>query len=100
MARAGIRPPFDAGDDALCYMWALSWADNHEWATELSEPIPGCIMVFTREGGGYVAMLEKIEGNTAWIRGFNQSDTVNMTTRSMDSSFVAAMWPNGFEVLR
>jgi hypothetical protein len=24
---------------------------------------------------------------------------VNVTTRTMDSSFVAAMWPNGFEVV-
>jgi hypothetical protein len=50
-------------------------------------------MVFEREGGGHVAILEKLEGSTAWIRGFNQSDTVNVTTRAMDSSFVAAVWP-------
>jgi uncharacterized protein (TIGR02594 family) len=90
MARSGIKPPYNPSDDTESYLWALSWA---AWGQRLLNPKVGCVMVFEREGGGHVAILEKLEGSTAWIRGFNQSDTVNVTTRAMDSSFVAAVWP-------
>jgi N-acetylmuramoyl-L-alanine amidase len=95
MARSKIKPPYDPTDDTGCYLWALAWAD---WGRKLSKPKVGCVMVFEREGGGHVAILEKIDGNTAWIRGFNQSDSVNVTTKSMDS-FVAAVWPEGWPIV-
>ena len=44
-------------------------------------------------------MLEKVEGNTFYIRGGNQSDMVNVTTRSWNSEFKAAMWPRGYPVV-
>jgi uncharacterized protein (TIGR02594 family) len=95
MARCKIKPPYDPSDDAECYLWALAWA---EWGVRLKSPKIGCVMVFEREGGGHVAILEKLEGNTAWIRGFNQSDSVNVTTKDM-SSFVAAVWPEGWPLV-
>jgi uncharacterized protein (TIGR02594 family) len=96
MARCKIAPPFDPDDDTGSYLWALSWED---WGVRLKSPKVGAIMVFEREGGGHVAILEKVEGKTFWIRGFNQSDTVNVTTRAWDASFVAAVWPEGWPLV-
>jgi uncharacterized protein (TIGR02594 family) len=95
MARAGIKPPWGAKDTDR-FMFALSWSRWPE-ARRLALPIPGCIMVFKRAGGGHVAMLEKLVGRTAYIRGGNQSDMVNVAAKSMDS-FAAAMWPPGYEL--
>ncbi len=95
LARVGIEPPFGSTPE-LKYMWADSYA---HWGTKLPKPIPGCIMVFTRNGGGHVAMLEKIDGNTLWVRGFNQSDEVNVSTKALNSTFTAAVWPPGYAVV-
>lgn len=82
MAVRGVEPP-------KSFMWALSWS---QWGRRLRTPIVGCVMTFKRSGGGHVALLEKISGDTCWIRGCNQSDMVNVTRRSM-SGFQAATWP-------
>lgn len=95
MARCRIRPPFGPTDTDK-FMWADSWARH--FGIVLPRPIVGCVMTFTREGGGHVAILEKLEGNTAWIRGMNQSDSVTVTTKSMDE-FTAATWPEGWPVI-
>ena len=49
-------------------------------------------MVFTRGGGGHVALYEGEEGNDYLIRGGNQSDAVSLM-RIHKSKFAAAMWP-------
>lgn len=89
-ARAGVRPPFGKDDDEK-FMYAKSWA---HWGTQI-EPRPGCIMVFSRAGGGHVSILERMDGQHAYIRGCNQSDMVNVAHKSMDT-FVAAVWPSGW----
>lgn len=95
MCRVGIRPPF--GDkDTDKFMWADSWS---RWGVKLEKPIPGCIMTFTRNGGGHVGVLEKIEGNKLWVRGFNQSDAVNCSTRTLNNTFTAATWPFGYPIV-
>lgn len=95
MAVSGILPPF--GSDATDkFMWADAWA---RWGQRLIQPVVGCVMVFTRAGGGHVSMLERLSGNTAYIRGCNQSDMVNVVTKSM-SQFTAAVWPPGFDIVR
>jgi uncharacterized protein (TIGR02594 family) len=94
MARAGIRPPYDPDDDTGSYMWALSWAD---WGTKVT-PRVGAIWTSEREGGGHVAIIEKVEGSTVWIRGFNQSDTVNVTTKNL-GDLVSARWPEGWPLV-
>jgi uncharacterized protein (TIGR02594 family) len=94
MARAGIRPPYNPSDDTESYMWALAWA---EWGQRV-EPRVGAIWTSEREGGGHVAIIEGISGNTVYIRGFNQSDTVNVTTKSL-GDLVSARWPSGWPVV-
>lgn len=76
------------------FMWALSWAS---WGKKLKTPVVGCVMTFSRAGGGHVALLEKISGDTVWVRGCNQSDMVNVARRSM-SGFKAATWPSGHPI--
>lgn len=85
-----VKPPFGKTDTAR-FMWAGSWA---KWGRKLPKPVVGCIMTFTREGGGHVSLLEKISGDTVWVRGCNQSDMVNVARMSM-SRFTAATWPQG-----
>ena len=86
MARVGIKPP-------KTFLWARSWAD---WGKK-SDLITGAVVVFSRQGGGHVGVLEKYEGGTMWVRGFNQSDTVNVARRPKDKSFLAARWPSGWD---
>lgn len=50
-----------------------------QWGRTLSEPVAGCIVVFTREGGGHVGFLmgKDKEGNLL-VLGGNQKDAVNV----------------------
>lgn len=90
-----VRPPFVKGNDTKCYLWADSWT---RWGKELTNPITGCIMTFSRTGGNHVAILERMDGsNYCYVRGGNQSDMVNVTRRSM-SGFKSARWPDGWHV--
>lgn len=77
-------------------MWADAWS---RWGERLKTPVVGCVMTFTRAGGGHVALLERLDGSTAYIRGGNQSDMVNVVRKSM-SSFTSARWPSGWKVAR
>lgn len=97
MVRAKVHPPFGRSDTDR-FLWALSWKSPN-WGTGLSKPVVGSIATFRRSGGGHVATVEKIQGDTIWIRGCNQSDTVNVVKRSLDSSFVAATWPPGWPIV-
>lgn len=91
MIMAGIEPPFGQRDTDK-WLWADSWS-RWKGATRLPKPITGCVMVFTRSGGGHVTFLEKMDGsNACYCRGGNQSDMVNVSHRSMDG-FTGAYWP-------
>lgn len=49
-----------------------------EWGEPLSNPIPGCIVVFTREGGGHVGfVMGRTHAGGIVVLGGNQSDAVN-----------------------
>lgn len=97
MVMSGIMPPFGA-QATQKFMWADAWhAPN--WGQKLDEPLVGCVMTFTRNGGGHVAFLEKMDGKYCYIRGCNQSDMVNVTRKSMDQ-FTAATWPPGVPIVR
>lgn len=94
--RVGIRPPFGKSGTQR-FMWADSWRAPN-WGISLVKPVPGCVMTFSRTGGNHVALLEKLVGDTAYIRGFNQSDMVNVAKKNM-STFTAATWPTGFPII-
>lgn len=95
MAVRGIKPAWGSSATQR-WMWAASW---NYWGEKLVKPIPGCVMVFTRSGGGHVAMLERLDGDIAYIRGGNQSDMVNVVRKGM-ASFTGARWPSGFKQVR
>ena len=87
---ANIHPVFGPKDTDR-FLWARGWNDE-EWGYKLSVPRPGCVVVMEREGGGHVALLERVEGSNVVVRGGNQSDAVNQQTYPA-SRVVAYMWP-------
>jgi uncharacterized protein (TIGR02594 family) len=89
MAANGISPPFGATDTDR-YLWARAWAS---WGTRLLHPKPGCIMVFSRSGGGHVAFFERESDTHYYVTGGNQSDTVS-TTAIPKGNLVAMRWPS------
>ena len=66
-----------------------------EWGDKLSEPVKGCVVVFSRTGGGHVGFVvgKDTKGNIL-VLGGNQADAVNVkafpTTR-----VTAYRWPTG-----
>jgi uncharacterized protein (TIGR02594 family) len=92
MAKAGIRPPFVAGRDTDCFLWARSWADANGY-TLLKTPRLGCVVVLTRAGGGHVSLYESTSGSNYMLRGGNQSDAINLAAFPK-SNVVALVWPS------
>lgn len=74
------------------WMRALAWAD---WGVRLDKPIPGCVVTFSRQGGGHVGFLvgETPDGFLA-ILGGNQGNAVTVAkfARSRVHSY---QWPAG-----
>jgi uncharacterized protein (TIGR02594 family) len=67
--RAGKRVPKDP-------LWALSW---RAFGTKVDTPMLGDVLVFTRSGGGHVALYVG-EDDSAWhCLGGNQSDAVSFS---------------------
>lgn len=88
MAKSGVRPVF--GPTATDrFLWAAAWRGIGE---KLSKPKLGCVMVFTRDGGGHVALYEGEDATRYQIRGGNQSDGVTLTWMAK-SKFSGAYWP-------
>lgn len=65
------------------------------WGTPLAEPVPGCVVVFTRRGGGHVGFVvgEDSTGNLL-VLGGNQGDEVNVRAFPR-SRATAYRWPDG-----
>lgn len=60
-----------AGTDSA---WAKSWMN---WGRAIREPVRGCVAVFTREGGGHVALFDADNGDgTIRVLGGNQGNRV------------------------
>jgi uncharacterized protein (TIGR02594 family) len=91
MTRAGVRPVWGPTDTDR-WLWAQAWGDT-AWGTELDAPVPGCVVVMTRSGGGHVTLYERTEGSNYVCRGGNQSDCVNQSSYAI-SSVIALMWPH------
>ena len=77
------------------YMRALAWND---YGVKLLKPVPGCIVTFTRQGGGHVGFVvgESTDGKLL-VLGGNQSDMVSIA--KFDYSRVTSYrWPAGIPV--
>jgi uncharacterized protein (TIGR02594 family) len=94
--RQGISGPFGPTDTDK-WMWAQSFASD-EGFIHLGSPVPGAIVVMTREGGGHVTMFEEWDtsGNLR-CRGGNQSNCVNVSTYDPDT-VIAYVWPKGWPI--
>ncbi|WP_296231253.1 TIGR02594 family protein [Pseudomonas sp. UBA4617] len=69
------------------------------WGIELQRPVTGCIVVFTRVGGGHVGFAtgKTVDGNLL-VLGGNQSDAVNI--RAFELGRVSGYrWPAGVPVV-
>jgi uncharacterized protein (TIGR02594 family) len=54
---------------------ARSWL---KYGKQISEPVPGCIVVMNRNGGGHVGFYESTQYGNVRILGGNQDDAVNV----------------------
>lgn len=67
-----------------------------QWGDLLTQPVVGCVVVFTRDGGGHVGFVvgQDAQGHLL-VLGGNQGDAVNV--RSFPRSRVSGYrWPTGF----
>lgn len=63
------------------------------WGVPLSEPIYGCIVVFSRKGGGHVGFVVGVdEHNRLMVLGGNQGDAVNVAPFTRDR-VIGYRWP-------
>jgi uncharacterized protein (TIGR02594 family) len=66
-----------------------------QWGEKLDKPIPGCIVVFTRDGGGHVGfVVGQTRGGSLVVLGGNQSDAVNYKAFSR-TRVTGYRWPAG-----
>jgi uncharacterized protein (TIGR02594 family) len=93
--REGISGPFGPTDTDK-WMWAQSFASDHGFIT-LGSPVPGAIVVMSREGGGHVTMFEEWSGSLLRCRGGNQSNEVNVSSYDPDT-VIAYCWPRDVAV--
>ncbi|SUY95341.1 Uncharacterised protein [Citrobacter freundii] len=66
------------------------------WGEKLDQPIYGCVVVFTRTGGGHVGfVVGKTESGNLLVLGGNQSDAVNIKAFSTER-VIGYRWPEGY----
>lgn len=85
-----------AGAPSLGYATAKSWL---RFGTPLATPVPGCVTVLSRRGGGHVAFFVKRQGSWLHLLGGNQSDRVRIS-RYRQSRLLGYRWPTGFDHTR
>ncbi|WP_272659205.1 MULTISPECIES: TIGR02594 family protein [unclassified Providencia] len=87
LERAGIRST--RSDSSRSYL---------AFGTVLNEPAYGCVVVFSRSGGGHVGfVVGKTESGQLMVLGGNQSDAVNIKSFSLDR-VTGYRWPSGLPV--
>lgn len=64
-----------------------------------TEPCYGCVMVFSRSGGGHVGFYISEDADNYHILGGNQSNQVNVS-KVAKNRLVGARWPNKYEHLK
>lgn len=69
-----------------------------KWGDRLASPVPGCVVVFERQGGGHVGFVvgQDAAGNLM-VLGGNQSDEVNIRSFPRHRA-VDYRWPLGMPV--
>lgn len=69
------------------------------WGVKLASPVPGCIVVFSRPGGGHVGFVVGRDPRTGAIGvlGGNQDDAVNIRTFSTDR-VLGYRWPHAWNL--
>jgi uncharacterized protein (TIGR02594 family) len=64
-----------------------------DWGQLLAVPVPGCVVVFTRQGGGHVGFaVGRDKSGNLLILGGNQSDAVNIRAFPV-SRVTGYRWP-------
>lgn len=87
LERAGIRS--SRFESARSYL---------DWGQHLALPVPGCIVVFTRQGGGHVGFaVGRDQSGNLLILGGNQADAVNIRAFPV-SRVTGYRWPSGVSV--
>lgn len=72
------------------WMRAKAWA---EWGTRLSSPVPGCVVVFERKGGGHVGfVVGRTSSNLLMVLGGNQGNRVSIAPFE-SSRVIGYFWP-------
>ena len=67
-----------------------------KWGEKLDQPIYGCVVVFTRAGGGHVGfVVGKTESGNLLVLGGNQNDAVNIKAFSTER-VTGYRWPEGY----
>ena len=74
-------------------LWAKSWAN---FGLKLSEPAFGCVIVFSRQGGGHVGFYLGENSDYYFVLGGNQSDSVSVTQIAKGRA-IAYRWPPNME---
>ena len=86
LANAGLTPPKD-------------WYRATAWLTlpvALSRPAYGCVVVFTRDGGGHVGfVVGKDKAGNLMVLGGNQGDAVNIRPFAI-SRVAGYRWPSAY----
>lgn len=89
MKRAGLTSP-------LIVVRAASWGRAGAWGRELIAPRLGCVMVFTRAGGGHVGLYLGEDATHFHILGGNQSNSVSIARLAKARLAEGGMrWPKG-----
>ena len=74
------------------WMRAKAWA---EWGERLAAPVPGCVVVFERHGGGHVGfVVGRTSSNLLMVLGGNQGNRVSVAPFE-SSRVVGYFWPAG-----
>lgn len=84
-----------AGVQSTRYESARSY---ETWGVKLAKPVRGCVVVFTRDGGGHVGfVVGQDKAGNLLVLGGNQSDAVNV--RAFPRGRVTAYrWPAGVPI--
>ena len=86
LANAGLTPPKD-------------WYRATAWLTlpvALSRPAYGCVVVFTRDGGGHVGfVVGKDKAGNLMVLGGNQGDAVNIRPFALNR-VAGYRWPSAY----